>query len=164
MNSLNSKYLFVEFLEISKILNTKLNIIPVLYGSLGLQKISGLEFFPEDIDILIPLKYIEEKWTLFQSTIEELGYEFVDLREHEFRKKDIKIAFSHEEDLDKFADVKHRNLKIVHDNGISFKSLSVEDYLKVYKKSMLDGYRREKKNNKDLVKIKTIEKLLLNTH
>ncbi len=46
--------LYNEFINIAKTLNKELDIIPLLYGSLGLEKVT-VGLFPEDIDILIPL-------------------------------------------------------------------------------------------------------------
>ncbi|WP_088011665.1 hypothetical protein [Gottfriedia acidiceleris] len=160
MEKSNSEQLFNEFLRISHILNIELSIVPVLYGSLGLQKISGLEFFPQDIDILLPLEFLREKWRSLQLTVESLGYKLVDLNEHEFKKYEFNIAFSHEEDLYQFAEVEFKNLNIINVNGIKYKTLSIEEYLIVYKKSSIDGYRRTKKNNKDFVKINIIEELM----
>ncbi len=54
--------LYNEFINIAKTLNKELDITPLLYGSLGLEKVTGLNFSPEDIDILIPLIFLEEKW------------------------------------------------------------------------------------------------------
>ncbi|MEH7455548.1 hypothetical protein [Gottfriedia acidiceleris] len=160
MEKSNGEQLFNEFLRISKILNKEHNIVPVLFGSLGLQKISDLEFSPQDIDILVPLEFLRDKWNSFQLTVESMGYKLVDLHEHEFKKYDINIAFSYEEDLYQFAEVEYKGLKIINVNGIRYKTLSIEEYLKVYKKSSIDGYRRNKNNNKDLVKINTIEELM----
>ena len=160
MEKSNSEQLFNEFLRISKILNSELNIVPVLFGSLGLQKITDLEFSPQDIDILVPLEFLRDKWNRLQFTVESLGYKLVDLHEHEFKNNDLSIAFSYEEDLYHFADVEYKELKILNVNGIRYKTLSIEEYLKVYKISSIDGYRRTKNNNKDLVKINTIEELM----
>ncbi len=53
--------LYNEFINIAKIFNKELDIIPLLYGSLGLEKVTGLGFSPEDIDILIPLIFFRGK-------------------------------------------------------------------------------------------------------
>lgn len=45
--------LYDEFISIAKSLNEKLDIVPVLYGSLGLEKATGVNFSPQDIDILV---------------------------------------------------------------------------------------------------------------
>ncbi|GLI88651.1 hypothetical protein ANABIO4_20030 [Bacillus subtilis] len=45
--------LYNEFINIAKTFNKELGIIPLLYGSLGLERVTGLDFSPEDIDILI---------------------------------------------------------------------------------------------------------------
>ncbi|KEK23423.1 hypothetical protein BAGA_09040 [Bacillus gaemokensis] len=41
-----------------------------------------------------------------------------------------------------------------------YQVLSLEDYLKVYAKSIHDSYRKTKNNNKDLIKINAIKELL----
>lgn len=132
--------LFNEFIKIAHTLNKELNITPVLYGSLGLQKETGINFSPQDIDILVPLIYLNEKWSILKKELEQLGYELVDLHEHEFQKNDIKIGVAYMEDLQTFADVDYKHLKKEEVEGVTYKTLTVRDYLKVYIQSILDGY------------------------
>ena len=152
--------LYDEFLNIAKTLNKELDIIPVLYGSLGLQKVTKVDFSPKDIDILVPLSYLNEKWNILKTVIEKLGYELVDLHEHEFRKNEIQIGIAYVEDLKPFADVDYKNLEVVEDNGAIYHTLTISDYPKVYNKSLLDGYRRTKNNNKDQNKLMVLNQLL----
>lgn len=154
--------LYDEFIEIAKTLNTDLDITPVLYGSLGLEKVTGVEFSPQDIDILVPLIFLEEKWTILKSLIEHLGYELIDLHEHEFKKDKVKIGISYYEDLNNFADVDYNNLKKNEENGATYCTLSISEYLKVYNRSLLDGYRRTKNNNKDQSKLDILKEILQN--
>lgn len=151
-----------EFINIAKSLNKELDIIPVLYGSLGLEKVTNVKFFPQDIDILVPLIFLEEKWSILKSTIEQLGYEMIDLQEHEFKKDMNKIGIAFIEDLKQFADVDYTNLKKNEDNGAMYYTLSISDYLKVYNQSLLDGYRRTKNNGKDRSKLKILNEFILN--
>lgn len=51
--------LYEEFINISKFLTRQLDIVPVLYGSLGLGKVTQMDFSPQDIDILVPLAFLE---------------------------------------------------------------------------------------------------------
>lgn len=155
--------LYNEFLKIARQLNEGLNIKPILYGSLGLQMISHVEFNPQDIDILLPREYVTEKWDLLRETIQKLGYTLADLNEHEFEKDGVKVAFAFEEDLLPFAGVDYKNLEIVESEGFSYKRLALEDYLKVYRKSINDSYRKAKNNSKDNKKIEVIENLLTPT-
>jgi hypothetical protein len=119
-----------------------------------------VNFSPQDIDVLIPLSFLEEKWQLLQYAMEQLGYTMVNLQEHEFIKNDIKIGFSFTEDLIAFADVDYKNLKVFDDNGSRYYLLTISDYLKVYNGSLQDGYRRTKNNNKDLNKIKILNEII----
>ncbi|MGM0890697.1 MAG: hypothetical protein ACQEW5_28180 [Bacillota bacterium] len=153
-------YLYKEFISVSRNLNQQLDIVPVLYGSLGLGKVTKVDFSPQDIDILVPLTFLEEKWKIFKYTMEQLDYTMVDLNEHEFIKNDIKIGFAFTEDLLEFADVDYKNLNVFQDNGAKYHLLTISDYLKVYNKSFQDGYRRTKNNNKDLNKLEILNNLV----
>lgn len=158
---MKSDYLYTEFLNVSRKLNQKLKIAPVLYGSLGLEKVIEVEFSPQDIDILVPLRFIKNEWQTLKETMEELGYTLVDLHEHKFVNGKVEIGYSFEEDLKPFAGVNYEDLKEMYDDGVSYRLLSVEDYLNVYKRALKDGYRRTKNNNKDLKKIEVLENLWL---
>lgn len=154
------KNLYNEFLLIAKVLNGGLDITPVLYGSLGLQIALGIDFHPQDIDILVPFEYINEKWDDLKMIVEDFGYKLVDLQEHEFEKDGLKIAFAFVEDLLPFAQVDYISLKEVSEGDVKYKILSIEDYLKVYSKSAKDGYRRDKNNSKDIDKIEKLKEIL----
>lgn len=125
--------LYNEFINIAKTFNKELDIIPLLYGSLGLEKVTGLDFSPEDIDLLIPLIFLEEKWEKLKKVMELHGYKMVDLHEHEFKKTNTKIGISYIEDLKPFADVDYNNLEIFEDGGAKYHLLTIDDYLKIYK-------------------------------
>jgi hypothetical protein len=93
---LSSKHLYYEFINISRVLNQKLSITPVLYGSLGLEIVTGLDFSPQDIDILVPVRFIKNDWHTLKETMEELDYILVDFHEHKFIKEKFEIGFSFE--------------------------------------------------------------------
>lgn len=156
---MKSDHLYQEFKNVSRKLNQKLRITPILYGSLGLEKVTGLDFSPQDIDILVPLRFIKNEWQTLKETMEELDYKLVDLHEHKFVNGKFEIGFSFEEDLWQFAGVNYKELKEFSVNGVSYRVLSVEEYLRVYKRASKDGYRRTKNNNKDIQKIELLESL-----
>jgi len=108
----------------------------------------------------VPLTYLEEEWQLLQYTMEQLGYRLVNLKEHEFVKNDIIIGFAFTEDLLVFADVDYKNLNVFENNGSEYYLLTISDYLKVYNKSLQDGYRRTKNNSKDLKKVKILNSII----
>jgi len=149
-----------EFIHIARGLNKTLDVIPVLYGSLGLEELTGIEFHPQDIDVLVPINFLTEKWDILKSEIESMGYDLIDLHEHEFKKNGVKVGIAFLEDLESFASVDYKHLETVENNGATYHRLSISDYLKVYKRSLLDGYRRTKNNNKDQLKIEILQKLI----
>jgi len=152
--------LYNEFLIIAKELNS-IDIIPVLYGSLWLSKLLKIDLKPQDIDILIPEKFLKTDWNILKYFIEKLWYKLVDLHEHEFKKNSIKIAFASQEDLTPFANVDYNKLEIFESDISTYKKLSLQDYFKVYTKSSKDSYRKDKNNWKDKSKIDIIKKYLL---
>lgn len=149
-----------EFLVVCRTMNTKLDIVPVLFGSLGLEVLSKHDFDADDIDVLVPGVYHDKSWEELKTEIENLNFEFVDLHEHEFKKKDIKLAFGIEESLFDFVGVNCYKLNIIEDERAKYKLLNLEEYLRVYKASYKDSYRRDKNNRKDMDKIIYIENLL----
>lgn len=156
--------MYREFLNVANKLNSEINIIPLLYGSLGLQKITDFDFYPDDIDILIPKRYLKDKWNILKKTIEGLGYELIDLHEHAFARDRYKIAFADIESLVPYAGLDIEHIENKDEEGVKYKLLNLEEYLKVYLQSSKDGYRKTKNNDKDLLKIEIIKKLLDQLH
>ena len=86
--------LFDEFKTICLYLN-KVGITPTLMGSLGLEFISKEDWDPSDIDIHVPgdprgweapdeLRIYD--WDKIMAVMKELGYNLIDVHEHEFKK------------------------------------------------------------------------------
>ncbi|WP_340007523.1 hypothetical protein MHH52_06965 [Paenibacillus sp. FSL K6-0276] len=134
--------LFDQFIEVAERLNRRFNITPLLYGSLGLVNITGIDFTPQDIDVLIPQEYLNEKWNEFKQEIEDLGYELIDLHEHEFYKNQHKIAFALIEGLWDFAGIDHNQIEMRVNKNTKYKILNLREYLQVYQRSSTDGYRK----------------------
>ncbi|MCT2536883.1 hypothetical protein NC661_16555 [Aquibacillus koreensis] len=66
--------LYEELVRVAKNLNEQLEITRLLFGSLGLEKVTGLTFDPhQDIDVLVPLTYLQEKWPLFKEAMQLVG-------------------------------------------------------------------------------------------
>ena len=149
-----------NFMNNAKLLNDNLNIIPLLYGSLGLEVVAASNLNADDIDILIPTLYVKgPKWEEFKAFLESNGYVLIDSKEHTFRKDNIDYSYSCLEELESFVDILVKDIRVINDD-VSYLLLSLEQYLKVYEKSALDGYRMNKKEKKDLEKIKLIKSLL----
>lgn len=147
---------YKEFLRIARQLNSQLNIVPVLYGSLGLSRVLQKDLGSKDIDILVPQRYITTDWDKLIKTLLKIDYQLVDDREHEFIRSNYKIGIAFEEDLFSFAKIDHNRLKVVSDNSVNYKVLDISQYQKVYNKSKKDSYRSQKNNKKDFEKIKLI--------
>ncbi|MBQ6569503.1 MAG: hypothetical protein IJL87_04530 [Clostridia bacterium] len=149
-----------EFLKISGNLNNELNIIPLLFGSLGLEQRLGIDLNPDDIDILIPEIYLNDNWEELEELLGKSGYRLYDLHEHAFSKNSLNVAFAALESLKPFADIDISRIPVVEEKGIKYYLLDLKDYLKVYTASAKDGYRVNKKNKQDSEKIRLIEQAL----
>ena len=141
-------------------MNKDLHIIPLLFGSLGLEERLNTNLNADDIDVLIPEVFLNEKWNSIVTIMNDNGYVLYDLHEHAFKKSGLSIAFASIESLAPFAGINLTKIPIIEEIGIRYYLLSLEDYLKVYTASSKDGYRKNIKNKKDQQKVELIIKAL----
>ena len=151
---------FNLFLENARSLSDKLGIVPLLYGSLGLEHLTGEALGADDIDILIPRVFITERWQEFKAVLEMQGYVLTDSHEHTFVRDGVACSYADIEDLESFAGIHAEDIETREVNGVRFLLLSLEQYLTVYKRSSMDGYRVNVRQKKDADKIKFIESKL----
>ncbi|MBQ8782545.1 MAG: hypothetical protein IJZ57_02090 [Clostridia bacterium] len=149
------------FLQNAEMLNHKFNIIPLLYGSLGLEVLTNSSLNADDIDILIPQVFVTgDKWKEFKLFLESHGYALIDEHEHTFRKDSVDYSYASVEGLKEFAGIDICDIEIRNISETKFMLLSLEQYLNVYQKSSLDGYRMNVKEKQDNQKIEFIKKKL----
>ena len=151
---------FNLFLENARLLWDNLGIVPLLYGSLGLEYLTGDALDADDIDILVPHVFITDRWQEFKVVLEEHGYVLADDHEHTFVRGDVAYSYADIEDLESFAGIRMRDIEMREADGIGFLLLSLEQYLAVYKQSSKDGYRVNVRQKKDADKIRFIESKL----
>ena len=151
---------FNLFLENARLLSDKLDIVPLLYGSLGLEYLTGDDLGADDIDILVPRVFITERWHEFKSFLEAQGYVLADEHEHTFARDGVAYSYADIEDLESFAGINTEDIELHETDGVRFLLLSLEQYLAVYQKSSKDGYRVNVRQKKDADKIRFIESKL----
>lgn len=151
---------FKNFLENAKLLNEQFKIVPLLYGSLGLEQITEADLHSADIDILIPKEFvIGDNWSVLTTFLEANGYSLIDEHEHTFIKDNIEYSYAPIENLKTFANIDPKDIGIYEKNGARYKSLSLDQYLIIYQKSLEDDYRVNvfKKKAQDEEKISFIK-------
>ena len=151
---------FNLFLENARLLSDKFGIVPLLYGSLGLEYLTGDDLGADDIDILVPRVFITERWHEFKPVLEEHGYVLVDEHEHTFVHDSVAYSYADIEDLEPFAGINTEDIETYEVDGVRFLLLSLEQYLAVYKQSSKDGYRVDIRQKKDADRIRFIESKL----
>lgn len=160
--------LFDEFLKISQKLN-ELNIVPTLMGSLGLEYLTKLNWQPSDIDIHVagdprgwqaPDELRIYQWPDILKAMTELGFELIDLHEHEFKKGQVRVEFGTIDSLHAFAGIREEDIGKMNVAGIQFRLPDLDQFLKIYLASSQDSYRNENNNNKDFAKIRWLEQAI----
>ena len=151
---------FKLFLENARILSDKFDIVPLLYGSLGLEYLTDNALGVDDIDILVPRVFITERWHGFKALLEAQGYVLVDEHEHTFVRDSVAYSYADIEDLESFVGINTEDIELHETDGVRFLLLSLEQYLAVYKQSSKDGYRVNVRQKKDADKIRFIESKL----
>ena len=149
------------FLQNARLLSDTLGIVPLLYGSLGLEYLSGDDLAADDIDILIPKTFITDRWPEFKGILESYGYILTDAHEHTFVREGVSYSYADVENLETFAGIRCEEILRREADGVPFMILSPEQYLRVYKRSSRDGYRARVRGKKDAEKIRFIESRLL---
>ena len=149
-----------EFLSAAGRINEKLQSVPLLYGSLGLEQRLGVSLCSGDIDVLLPERLLTADWQRMIALMKELGYALQDEKEHAFVKGDFHMAFAPAESLEMFAGVNLKGIPLIRQNGAKYYLPELPDYLKVYEASSKDGYRRQVKNKQDQRKIDLIRQAL----
>lgn len=149
-----------KFLHIAKYLDEKLNVVPLLFGSLGLEQRLGTNLNADDIDVLIPEKFLNDGWDSIVKVMEENGYTLYDVHEHAFEKNGVSMAFASIESLVPFAGVDVKKIPVIEEIGTRYMLLDLQDYLKVYTASLKDGYRKNVKNKNDQQKVDLINQAL----
>ena len=110
---------------------------------------------------LIVSAFLKERWNAFRSVLEENDYDLIDEHEHTFQKDGVCYSYAELEDLEAFAQIRLSDIECKCENGVQFRVLSLEQYLKVYTASSKDGYRINVRQKKDADKILFIEKHIL---
>ena len=151
---------FNLFLENARLLSDKFDIVPLLYGSLGLEYLTGDTLGADDIDILVPRVFITERWHEFKALLEAQGYILADEHEHTFVRDCVAYSYADIDDLEPFAGINTEDIEMYEADGVRFLLLSLEQYLAVYKQSNKDGYRVNVRQKKDANKIRFIESKL----
>ena len=151
---------FNLFLENARFLSDKFDIVPLLYGSLGLECLTGDALGADDIDILVPRVFITDRWHEFKTLLEAQGYVLLYVHEHTFVRDGVAYSYADIEDLEPFAGINTETIEMHEVDGVRFMLLSLEQYLAVYRQSSKDGYRVNVRQKKDVDKIRFIESKL----
>ncbi len=148
---------FSAFFENARFLQSTMGITPLMYGSLGLEYLTGEDLHAEDIDILIPGLHLRENWPAFCAALEKSGFRLTDEHEHAFEKDGISYAYAEIEDLEAFAGIRLDEIPTAAAENACFRLLTLGQYLRVYTASARDGYRIRTRMKKDYEKIAFIE-------
>lgn len=158
---------FSEFLKISRALNNY-GITPLLMGSLGLEFVTRKNWDAQDIDIHIPgdtrgWEAADEdrifNWAAIIKIMTQLGYQLIDLHEHEFSDGRFTIQYGVMDTLPEYASTEIKELRSEIIEKAVFYVPTAEQFLKIYTASSKDSYRNDKNNNKDFEKIKYLKSL-----
>jgi len=147
-----------DFLEVATMLNKQFEELPVLYGSLGLGRVIRQDFNPDDVDVLISDDLVIGRWKDLKKAMKNTSFALRDVKEREFERDNVRIAFAPASDLEKLTSITVKSLKITEESDARFLELTPRQYMEVYKSSQNEQYRKKNgKAEKDKYKIKMIE-------
>ena len=100
------------FFENARLLQEKMQIVPLLYGSLGLEYLTKENLSADDIDVLIPGVYLSEQWAALRAMLERNGYRLIDEYEHTFENNGIHFSYTRLDELDLFPELEFRTFQL----------------------------------------------------
>lgn len=95
------------------------------------------------------------RWEKFLKAMTYNGFVLTDPQEREFVRGHHKVAFAQEEELLSFCSLDAKLFKEENNDIALFRTPSLSDFLRIYQRSLLDGYRSNK-GKKDQEKINLI--------
>ena len=139
----------------------KSDIMPIVYGSLGLSFLIGDHFEIGDIDFCLSDDLFSKKWTFIKDQLmSDLGYVIDETHCQEFTGKKYFVSFEQLSKIQKMTSIDETLLKKETFDGAVFYNLSLSQYLDIYQKFLQNKDRWDKKSKRDLEKIDIIKQNL----
>ncbi len=151
---------YAEFLRIAGLINDRLGVKPVLFGSLGLEVRLGVGLNADDIDILLPENVLQEAWEKLAGLMGEIGYTLADAAKREFEKDGLRVSCAPLEEWGPFAGIDTRRIPAVTDSGVHYLLPGLPDYLRIYEALSKAAGRREDKKKRDRDKLTLIRRAM----
>lgn len=156
--NLNKKK-FEIFLEVARAINASLGFTPILYASLGLNRVIGEFGEVDDIDVMVPDDLIIFDWASLVDLMESLGFALKDTENRCFVRDGEEVVFEKESELKKLTGEDPDSLDISEENGVRFKELTPTQYRRFYEYLISDPARIEKRK-KDELKLMLINRFV----
>lgn len=134
---------FQVFLEVAMAINERFRIIPMLYGSLGLERRINANLKVNDVDIIVPERYLSKYWEKLYDLMIKIGFNLCDICDFTFERAGVKIKFYSFESMLELANV-HKTKNPREKAPVEYYLLDVNEYLTVYKATNENGKYDEK--------------------
>jgi len=155
-----SRRIIAVFLKLVRALN-KMDIVPIIYGSLGLSLLVG-ECGPiADIDFILTDAGFRRRWRDIQNyLISKMGYKKDPDHKQEFLGNGCPVSFLKLSDIKTLIPIRLSQLTKHTREGGTYYNLTLSLYLGIYRKGLRGRDRKQKKEGPDKEKIRLIEKHL----
>lgn len=133
-----------EFLKIVIELN-KLNIIPLLLGSLGLEKVTNRSWQASDIDIyLIDEEILDYRYEDIQKILFDRNYVKSLDSYRTYIKDNFEVEYKSFLDFQKLVKIDKEKLNLIKKEGVLYYLPTIEQLIEIYSSSARDPKRKEK--------------------
>ena len=148
------------FCEIAGLFNYELDSTPILYGSLGLAQHIPHAFDQSDIDMLVEQRIFDIEVERLPKMMASIGFRLVNIREQDYVRSSLRVGIASDGDLFDFAGIDPQILAVESVLSCQYRVLSLNDYLRAYEASSLDGYRKDAREKNDRRKLELIREEL----
>ncbi len=148
-------------LDITKHLNTKFQIIPILYASFAVEKVLGIDLEAKDIDLLIPKHHFLSRHDIITYLLFQ-GYEYIHDEVIHLTKDGIDIELADEDYWIKHCHLEPKDFHTIHENQVTYQILGARNLVNLYGYLLSLKHRSIEKKQKDLAKIDMLNQFISN--
>ncbi|GAB6692363.1 MULTISPECIES: hypothetical protein [Streptococcus] len=153
-----NEHLHKEFLKIVSEMN-KLNIIPLLLGSFGLEKVTNKSWQASDIDIyLIDEEVLNNQYEDIQKILIDRNYVKSLDSYRTYVKDNVEVEYKSFFEFQKFVKIDKEKLNLIRKEGVQYYLPTLEQFIEIYSSSVRDPKRKGKKQ-KDAKKLKYLKEM-----
>ncbi|MGN0523661.1 MAG: HD domain-containing protein [Eubacterium sp.] len=126
-----SKNKYIAFTDVARLINIRLEEIPILYGSLGVEIRVKKDMKCQDINVLLSKEIISERWNDLVDIMSTAGFVLKNRDRHIFDREGIEFTFTNKDEFNHYSGIDIDAFEKINDFA-EYYLPKVSDFLALY--------------------------------